>query len=63
ELAGNIGPNNKLLRERITAIDELLKSHLSNLRKIYIGTHSVYDAYFIGQDTEGNRLGLCTVDS
>ncbi|MEM6436582.1 MAG: nuclease A inhibitor family protein [Cyanobacteria bacterium P01_D01_bin.115] len=63
ELAGNIGPNNKLLRERITAIDELLKSHLSNLRKIYIGTHSVYEAYFIGQDTEGNRLGLCTVDS
>ncbi|NEQ43706.1 MAG: hypothetical protein F6K00_09180 [Leptolyngbya sp. SIOISBB] len=47
---------------RVVQIDEILRSYLSDLREVYVGTHSVYDAYFIGQDFEGNWLGLCTVD-
>ena len=47
--------------EKFVPIDQLMKSYLTNLKTIFVGTHSVFDVYFVGQDFAGNWLGLSTI--
>lgn len=42
-------------------IDQLLRSHLKNLRIHIIGSISVFDIYAIGQAQSGNWLGVSTI--
>jgi Nuclease A inhibitor-like protein len=45
---------------RFDRIDELLTSHLKNLRVYVVGTTSMFDLYAIGQAENGNWLGVST---
>jgi Nuclease A inhibitor-like protein len=45
---------------RFDRIDELLKSHLRNLRVHVVGTTSIFDLYAIGQAESGDWLGVST---
>ena len=48
---------------KFASIDRLIKSYLTDLKTIFVGTGDVFDVYLVGQDFAGNWLGLLTIAS